>query len=923
MRHIDYKNIKLRKLSLAFLGVFLFWGTLTAQFASRQVSNWQIMRSTDKLSNQPFIRKYLPKQLDGRWTPVINENLLSNFADWIQLEYKKPGEDPYYQSWSIPWSTWFLKAPLFDSISLANGFYANYKLRLNRLECAELEIYINDQKLDIKNPTYGQTFIDQLIDVTKFLKKDGTDTIFVGFVGQMPQGLSYQRLDNAQFTADNEEPDDSMQKLFYGGIGGKSDCDGKVKISPYFRRPIMDFGWDFVKPNVQFGLGNGIELIGWSNLFPLSSEIKTDSIVYDKKGKPKAVYVTYFSEFDADFRGCKSENQFHWSPSFDVVIERNYSEKLVSQKQSGNQKKTNGFQVMQLPEDWVRMEDSTYELMEDAITGMNFDSVSKLKIVSKYVIYHPKLWYPNGYFQQVYPKDEFPTRYRFGMVFKRNIAYPHGYYPSTNLFMDAPFYTYTGFRTLFVDTSNGKFQFIVNNKKIMALGTNVVWNRNALNEWVDGQYPYYKWNYHGSTPYALSDDKPFEMKLSLGSPYYFVSPEHKPKPKNKQFQSMFKLGMNMVRFWGGGNYPPEEVFAECDKLGLLVWQDLMFSGTTYPAREDWNLEVGNEVDANISWMKTHPSLALICGNNEIEVALKNWGWFQKYNIHGQDSVRTWNGYKQLFDTFIPRKLQIIAPTIFYLPTSPIGNWGNLNQMKFGDNHDWGVWHGERNFNHVDSVIAPFVSEFGFPSLPTGYKESTDSISYQLLKFRSYKGLGLLNRYVKNETKNAQNYLVYPSLNQSVLSATGKSPSGRAQALFLDRAIRAYRTSSPNFGGCLFWQWNDIDRVVSWSVVDFDYQAKPAFLQMKQDFKPIVSFVRVPSDSTLKVSINSIFWNQQKLTVQVSIEDKNKMAVFKAIKSISVQNYAEIMFKVDSTVLKSGNRVSLKVLDTQGKIIDEL
>lgn len=90
----------------------LFYLQLPAQLAPHQISNWQIMRSTDKLSNQPFIRKYLPKDLDGRWTHVKQSSLLSNFADWVNLEHRKSGEDPYYQSWSIPWSTWFLKAPL-------------------------------------------------------------------------------------------------------------------------------------------------------------------------------------------------------------------------------------------------------------------------------------------------------------------------------------------------------------------------------------------------------------------------------------------------------------------------------------------------------------------------------------------------------------------------------------------------------------------------------------------------------------------------------------------------------------------------------------------------------------------------------------------------------------------------------------------
>ena len=155
-----------------------------------------------------------------------------------------------------------------------------------------------------------------------------------------------------------------------------------------------------------------------------------------------------------------------------------------------------------------------------------------------------------------------------------------------------------------------------------------------------------------------------------------------------------------------------------------------------------------------------------------------------------------------------------------------------------------------------------------------------------------------------------------------MKASEQSPSQRAQAQFLDRAIRAYRTSSPDFGGCLFWQWNDVDRVVSWSVVDFDYQDKPAFLQLKQALKPVISFVRV-ADTTLKVSVNSMLFNPQKLTVQVTIEDKNKITAYKASKSVLVRNYAESLFKVDSGALKSGNRVRLKVFDAQGKIVDEL
>ena len=875
------------------------------------------MRSTDKLSNHPLLRKFMPKGLDGKWTTVKQTSLLTNFADWARIE-----ANLQFKPWTIPWSTWLLKAPLFDSVTNANGLHAHYKLRLNRLECAELEVYINEHKLNIDNPTFGQTFLDQLIDITPYLKRNGKDTIFVGFISQMTQGLTLQKLEHAKFTADNENTSDSIEQLFYGGFENV-EYDGRVKISPYFRRPIMDFGWDFAKPNVRFGLGAGIEVIGWHDLFPLKSHVKTDSIIYDAKGNPIQAYVTFHSEFDADFTNCKTNDLYYWNPSFDYVVERNYSQKYISIPQKKGKK---ALTIIQNPNDWERMDDSTFDLIQNDIQGLRYDSASHVIITTKFRIIKPKLWYPNGYFKQFYPKDELPSRYRFGINYTKRTSYGYGNrsYSMGNysLFANSPFFTTTGIRTIEVDTQKGKFQFVVNKKKIMALGANVVWDRQDLSQWVEGENPSLPFNYHGITPYYLSSNKPFEYSF-YGNFYVLTNPKVKyVKPKDKQFRTMFKLGLNMVRFWGGGNYPPEEVFQECDKLGILVWQDLMFSGTTYPSNNEWIESVGNEINHTVGWMKSHPSLALICGNNEIEVALKNWGWQQKYNIHGTDSVQQWQNYRRLFDTFIPRKLQNIDTTIFYLPSSPIGNWGNLKQMKIGDNHDWGIWHGERNFNHVDSVSAPFVSEFGFPSLPLGYKESVDSLKYYNLDFRSYKGLSLLNRYVKTELNNRNKYLVFPPLSMSVLNSTKNSISGKTQALFLDRAIRAYRTSSADFGGCLFWQWNDIDRVVSWSVVDVNDSNKPAFYQLKSSFKPTIVFARC-TDSTIRVSAQSISLKTQKVLAKVYVMSPNKMRVYQNTKPILITGFTEFTLKLKHALLQVGNTVHVQLTDLSGKIIDEI
>ena len=156
----------------------------------------------------------------------------------------------------------------------------------------------------------------------------------------------------------------------------------------------------------------------------------------------------------------------------------------------------------------------------------------------------------------------------------------------------------------------------------------------------------------------------------------------------------------------------------------------------------------------------------------------------------------------------------------------------------------------------------------------------------------------------------------------MLNTTKNSISGRTQALFLDRATRAYRTSSADFGGCLFWQWNDIDRVVSWSVVDIDENKKPAFYQLKSSFKPTIVFARC-TDSTIRVSAQSISLKTQKLLAKVYVLSPNKMKVYQNAKPIALTGFAEFTLKVQPDILKSGNTLHVQLTDLTGKVIDEI
>ena len=84
---------------------------------------------------------------------------------------------------------------------------------------------------------------------------------------------------------------------------------------------------------------------------------------------------------------------------------------------------------------------------------------------------------------------------------------------------------------------------------------------------------------------------------------------------------------NMLRVWCGGFYEEERFYDLCDQYGILVWQDFVFSCSVYPLDNDEFLEnVRIEIAENIQRLRHRASLALWCGNNEMEWGWESWGW---------------------------------------------------------------------------------------------------------------------------------------------------------------------------------------------------------------------------------------------------------------------------------------------------------
>src|SRR5512136_1813294 len=65
-------------------------------------------------------------------------------------------------------------------------------------------------------------------------------------------------------------------------------------------------------------------------------------------------------------------------------------------------------------------------------------------------------------------------------------------------------------------------------------------------------------------------------------------------------RSAAETHQNMLRVWGGGLYEEERFYDLCDRYGLLVWQDFIFSCSIYPLDDPAFIEnVRLEVSENV------------------------------------------------------------------------------------------------------------------------------------------------------------------------------------------------------------------------------------------------------------------------------------------------------------------------------------
>ena len=324
-----------------------------------------------------------------------------------------------------------------------------------------------------------------------------------------------------------------------------------------------------------------------------------------------------------------------------------------------------------------------------------------------------------------------------------------------------------------------------------------------------------------------------------------------------------QANMNMLRVWGGGIYEDAHFYDLCDEYGIAIWQDFMFACGTYPSTHaEWMENVAEEAVQNVRRIRHHASLAVWCGNNEIEQGMMIPEW---------EKTVSWDEYNLLFVDLLGEIVATHDPQRRYWQASPHspGNVRDPFDQTVGDTHLWAVWHGKEPFEWYRTRQDRFCSEFGFQSFPEPATlneftapEDRNITSYVMeYRQRSQIGNGTIIHYMLD-------WFRLPNTFENMVWLTQI-----LQGLAMKYAVEHWRRNMPRTMGTLYWQLNDMWGAPSWASVDWRGRWKALHHMAKHFYAPhLISGVTDAKSGKATLSVTSDLHTDDAASVQWALTD---------------------------------------------------
>jgi len=305
----------------------------------------------------------------------------------------------------------------------------------------------------------------------------------------------------------------------------------------------------------------------------------------------------------------------------------------------------------------------------------------------------------------------------------------------------------------------------------------------------------------------------------------------------------YDAGMNILRIWGGGLYESEHLYALCDELGIMVWQDFPFACAAYSELEPLRSEVEAEAREHIVRLAWHPALVHWNGSNENVEGYHHWGWQE----HIPEGAGWGLGY---YTELLPSLLAELDPTRSYTPTSPYSRPlpEDPRHPDHGTVHNWVAWASEEDndYTRYRDTVPRFSAEFGYQG-PANYATIARAISERPLDEDSETMLSH-QKAVGGQDKLRRGMAPHLPPVEGFDDFHFATQLNQARALI--SGIGHYRSHWPVCGGTIVWQLNDCWPVTSWAAADADRRRKLLWYALREMYAPLLVTVQPRGDHLL-------------------------------------------------------------------------
>ena len=315
------------------------------------------------------------------------------------------------------------------------------------------------------------------------------------------------------------------------------------------------------------------------------------------------------------------------------------------------------------------------------------------------------------------------------------------------------------------------------------------------------------------------------------------------------FEMLENQYVNMIRIWGGGVVEDDFFYEECDKRGIMLFQDFYLHSNQYPDYDnEWVDEFLSESNELLKKIRVHPSLCVICGGNETREGWDCWGWKQSSDrFYGE----------RLITEDLREISASLCPELPYIVNSPHGG-KNCQSPVEGESHIWGNF-----FNSAKDPL--FVTETCWTQESYSRPETLNKImdinvdeyagKNWAEKWKETTSLGLLNRYPYSdwfESSSLRAYLHSLEIEQM-----------RADY----NALNMLRFNSPNNNGIIYWSFNKGGPLFQFGCVDYCGYPMMSYYAVKRAFAPVSVFAR-RDISDISVMLSNHGSESGKINVQV-------------------------------------------------------